>query len=439
MIWYALALWDPRWLFCVASPLINGNSPNHNTAQLNERVIEIGPPPFTMSFLVDGSTTSLVLPLETSQSLGALRPGPVASLGLDIPSHTPTTRWASPPTMTDLSAFNVSTFAGGEQNLAIVTGIPANSSATLLAAEAVSTDVPSQFWDNSTSALRLLYPADSINPAGRPVGGAEFYASPLELENATSVTLQYDVFFPIDFDWVLAGKLPGLYGGHTGCSGGNKALDCFSTRLMWRKDGCGELYLYAPKDKQTNGLCSDPQSVCDAAYGLSIGRCSFTYSAGLWTTVNQTVVLNTPGKQDGIFVLIVNGKRVIYRSDVFYRDVPPPVTQAKPPLGPSHTGAGLLGGILLQENNTTPPLWETDTIQEPNKTTVNTPYEIQRPTSSETPAASDRSPDIPQVTTEHPVGFTGLFFSTFFGGHEERYATPRDQYVWFKDFGMSCN
>ena len=65
-------------------------------------------------------------------------------------------------------------------------------------------------------------------------------------------------------------------------------------------------------------------------------------------------------------------------------------------------------------------------------------------------------------STEHaetagkPVGFTGLFFrcvagrsgrvdhltvvlSTFFGGHEDRYASPKDQFTWFKDFSMTIN
>lgn len=77
---------------------------------------------------------------------------------------------------------------------------------------------------------------------------------------------------------------------------------------------------YAPKDKQTKALCEDPQSVCDAAYGLSIGRGAFTWAAGEWTTVTQTVTLNTPGRQDGAFTLDVNGERRIARSDVFYRD-----------------------------------------------------------------------------------------------------------------------
>jgi hypothetical protein len=35
------------------------------------------------------------------------------------------------------------------------------------------------------------------------------------------------------------------------------------------------------------------------------------------------------------------------------------------------------------------------------------------------------------------IGFAGIFFSTFFGGHDDKYATPRDQYVWFKDFALA--
>jgi hypothetical protein len=34
------------------------------------------------------------------------------------------------------------------------------------------------------------------------------------------------------------------------------------------------------------------------------------------------------------------------------------------------------------------------------------------------------------------VGFIGLFFSTFFGGHTTDWATPKDQYTYYKDFEM---
>ncbi|KAF8801407.1 polysaccharide lyase family 14 protein [Phlegmacium glaucopus] len=267
--------------------------------------------------------------------------------------------------MDDLTPFGVSHFPDGGKNLQIVTENPAKANVIPMdGSNAASTKS-----DDSVSILQLFFPAGSIDPAQEPQGGAEFYASPLDISDAQNVTLMYSVFFPADFDWVLAGKLPGLYGGHTRCSGGNPAVDCFSTRLMWRKKGAGELYLYAPKEKQTEALCSDPESICDAAYGLSIGRGSFTWAAGDWTRVQQTVVLNTPGMQDGSFTLDINGRRVIDRADVLYRD-----------------------------------------------------------------ELADDSGDDESRTPSPKKAAT-----TFFGGHSDKYATPRDQYIWFKDFALAYN
>lgn len=158
------------------------------------------------------------------------------------------TIWAPSPHFTDLSSFNIISVPYGLPNMQIVAGIPAAASATATstAFSAESTSHPSPpppTWDNSSSALQLLYPANSINPGSDPQGGSDFYATPLDLSHSQNVTLEYSVFFPVDFDWVLAGKLPGIYGGHAGCSGGDAAITCFSTRLMWRPGGAGELYL----------------------------------------------------------------------------------------------------------------------------------------------------------------------------------------------------
>ncbi|KAJ7348903.1 polysaccharide lyase family 14 protein [Mycena albidolilacea] len=220
-------------------------------------------------------------------------------------------------------------------------------------------------WDNASTVFQVLYPQNSINPGTKPFGGAQFYAAPLNIADAQAVRFTYSVFFPLDFDWVKAGKLPGLFGGRPSCSGGDAATDCFSTRLMWRQDGMGELYLYAPKDKQTRALCRDPQSECNADYGFSIGQKSFKWRPGGWTTVTQIVRMNTPGKQDGGFALYVDGQRRISREDVYYR-------------GPG-----------------------------PNAT-----------------KSASASASASASTT------------TFFGGHTTAYKTPRDQYVWFKDFAM---
>ncbi|KAI0263749.1 hypothetical protein BC834DRAFT_791831, partial [Gloeopeniophorella convolvens] len=218
----------------------------------------------------------------------------------------------------DLTPFNVTRFASGRGNLQVVAGgTPTVEEITSANESAVSLES----WSNSSSMLQLFYPEGSINPSNKPKGGAEFYAAPLSLAHARNVSFAYSVFFPSDFEWVKGGKLPGIYGGHTTCSGGDAALDCFSTRMMWRAGGDGELYLYAPKDRQTQSLCNaPPMSVCDADYGLSIARGSFKFARGSWTHLRQTVVLNTPGVQDGGFLLEINGRVTLNRADVFYRD-----------------------------------------------------------------------------------------------------------------------
>ncbi|EAU81849.2 alginate lyase [Coprinopsis cinerea okayama7 len=400
---------------------------------------------------------------------------------------------------------------------------------------------PISNWHPDEVSLQVLYPKGSINPAQKPQGGAEFYASPIDLSAAFSsssplssssyspgrgssssnrnpnVTLRYSVYFPLNFDWVLAGKLPGLYGGHTGCSGGNAALDCFSTRLMWRQGGVGELYLYASKTKQPPSLCSDPQSVCDAAYGFSVGRGSFRWVPGQWTTVEQTVVLNTPGRGDGWFVLDVNGRRVVERGDVFYRDVlwpsggggagggggggkggsegggegkektstgggspkptpPPPPPRPTPPsndplgdiLGPL---LSQIGKLIRRDGGVSSTVYEghedggPTTTKGATTTTASSSTleaargEVAAPTprppvqAVDEAAASTPTPDSSPsreggrllIRAAQPerqgnsIGFIGIFFSTFFGGHADKYATPRDQYVWFKDFALAVN
>ena len=122
------------------------------------------------------------------------------------------------------------------------------------------------------------------------------------MTQATNVSFSYSLFFEDGFNFVKGGKLPGLYGGKSACSGGSAAENCFSTRLMFRKDGAGELYLYAPREKQVDALCElGPLSYCNSVYGMSIGRGSWTFKTGQWTDVRQDVWLNTPGKADGGF------------------------------------------------------------------------------------------------------------------------------------------
>jgi hypothetical protein len=104
-------------------------------------------------------------------------------------------------------------------------------------------DSPPPGGSSSGPVLQVQYPAGSFQANNS--GGAQMYA----LWNSSgtpfqSMMISYEVAFDTGFDWVKGGKLPGLRGGPdpNNCSGGKQAngTNCFSSRLMWRKDGAGE-------------------------------------------------------------------------------------------------------------------------------------------------------------------------------------------------------
>ncbi|KAK0546171.1 hypothetical protein OC845_004738 [Tilletia horrida] len=178
------------------------------------------------------------------------------------------------------------------------------------------------------------------------------------LDQAKKVTFSYSVWFPPGFNFVKGGKLPGLYGGRESCSGGDPAADCWSSRMMWRANGTGEMYLYVPQQQQDPTLCSiPPMSVCDSNYGVSVGRGSFKYHTGAWTRIQQTMKMgSSPTTPDGGFEVVVDGVSRFKFDKVVY-----------------------------------------------------------------------------------PAMVKGIFFSTFFGGHGDDWATPVDQKAWFRDFKLSID
>ncbi len=161
----------------------------------------------------------------------------------------------------------------------------------------------------SEPILRVDYPKGSASPsvsrkAGVALGGAQFYAD-LDLPPQDELRLSYDVRFSDNFDFVKGGKLPGLFGG-AGASGGNipDGTDGFSTRLMWRRDGDGEMYAYLPTSK---------------GYGTSIERGAWQFEPGDWTRVEQEVKLNNPKRSDGEIRVWVNDELVIDQRDLKFR------------------------------------------------------------------------------------------------------------------------
>jgi hypothetical protein len=74
--------------------------------------------------------------------------------------------------------------------------------------EAAHTSLPNTAWE-------AVYPAGSVNPAGRIPGGFGFYLSGPEefakaLPGAREVLVSYSCMFERDWEWVKGGKLPGI-------------------------------------------------------------------------------------------------------------------------------------------------------------------------------------------------------------------------------------
>ncbi|KAG8799096.1 hypothetical protein FRC16_005838 [Serendipita sp. 398] len=465
---------------------------------------------YTQSFSSSSSPPSSSSPVVTSRS----------------------THWALPPQFTSVEeAFNIDHFAYGKENVRLVQfsegpmpsiyQYPVGTNAIEIAGKR-----------DGQTVLQVNYPRGSYSPSHKPRGGADFYSTPpfhrfeeegvtaavavaddgnrtvsLEmLKKANNVTLSYSVYFPPDFDFVKGGKLPGLYGGHRKCSGGDDALDCFSTRLMWRGGGKGELYLYAPKDIQSDSLCATPpRSNCDTVYGLSIGRGSFDFERGMWTHVRQTVWLNSIGRRNGGFVLEIGAgddkgsmKRVLSNAEVYYRSAGGESYEAisweiddfhaedddplwegshssngdgrqrqqtfKPPLfdtpelylDDSVTDSSSASAIpnwnanadgLQPQAVTVYAIQGTKTVTVPNFSTVTSTVTVARTVFTEgqgrEEATASATPRVKVIgrseTGNEPTGFAGIFFSTFFGGSTPDWASPKDQYVLFKDFQVTIN
>jgi hypothetical protein len=70
-----------------------------------------------------------------------------------------------------------------------------------------------------------------------------------------SAELRYAIRFEPGFEFVKGGKLPGLCGGPKTITGGDTCTgyDGWSVRLMWRREGRGQAYVYHPKMKSQYG------------------------------------------------------------------------------------------------------------------------------------------------------------------------------------------
>jgi hypothetical protein len=173
--------------------------------------------------------------------------------------------------------------------------------------------------EDGLESLRVDYVPGAVGMSS----GWGFHATPEHAFPTISSTLSYRVFFPEDFDWKRGGKLPGLFVGHPGATGGNWEYKAGSARVVWQRNGVAALYLYLPLQVAFDGskeMAVDMQSqefkrcchVTNKGCHLwNKGPDVLRFKRGQWNDVQLVVHLNTIGQQDGFVELTVNGEKKV--------------------------------------------------------------------------------------------------------------------------------
>lgn len=170
--------------------------------------------------------------------------------------------------------------------------------------------------------LKVSYGCGSGAPHLKIPGGFTMYAAPKGAFPTEEAMLKFDVYFDPKFQWVKGGKLGfGFFMGEVGASGGKHDDDAGSFRVMWRKEGAAEAYVYVPTNvEQLPDYDRLPGLVRNKDYGDSVFRGFASFETGKWMTVCLRAKLNTPGKADGLLSISLDGKSETYKKMNWRKD-----------------------------------------------------------------------------------------------------------------------
>lgn len=178
--------------------------------------------------------------------------------------------------------------------------------------------------------LRVKYPKGGLGPQETGVQFPIVFRNMKNSENALyrEAYFKYYVKFEKGFDFNKGGKLPGLMGGGDswGRSGGNQpdGTNGWTLRFMWRNNG--ELVIYAYVPKSNNGKWGSQTWGQDISTGINA-------QPEQWYCIEQYVNVGTPGKDNGILKVWINGKEEISIDDMLFWDI--------------QNNAGKIGGVYF--------------------------------------------------------------------------------------------
>lgn len=158
--------------------------------------------------------------------------------------------------------------------------------------------------ENGNKHLRVLLQKGEI----RPVTGSQWNT---HLDSSYSeLTLSYRVKFDSAFVF-KPGKFPGISGGYHMYGVKPNGHDGFSASLMYWQGGRLSLYVYHPDQKINFGdiIFDSPDSS------------SFCFAVNRWYSVLLHVKVNDVGKSNGVVFASVDGKVVLRKERIRFRDV----------------------------------------------------------------------------------------------------------------------
>jgi hypothetical protein len=172
------------------------------------------------------------------------------------------------------------------------------------------------FENKKSKAARIIRKEKNLNVTNGMMSilyvgnekGSERMRAHIPLPRAVQqATLNFDVYFPVDFDFVLGGKLFGFAPDKPIWGGQETTLEGWSSRIMWREGGRAVTYNYHQNRPGKYGEDSKP-----------VGEPSLI-PRGEWVTMSLYLDAGT-GHKDGRSEVWVNGRKASELTDLSFYD-----------------------------------------------------------------------------------------------------------------------
>ena len=145
---------------------------------------------------------------------------------------------------------------------------------------------------------------NSNSPAAESKMGMGFTWMPRNVGKAAAACLTYSVFMSKDFDFAKGGRLPGFV---AATPDQDATAAPVSSRVTWRDSGALELRVQMADWPEPRRLTGDK---------------TYILPRGQWVSLEQEIVLNSPGAKDGLLRVWADGTMIFEKKNFAFREKP---------------------------------------------------------------------------------------------------------------------